>query len=303
MFEKRCIFCGKTDDELRKENNSWSIEHIIPLSLGNTRLITNDVCANCNNKLGQNVDNYFVNHMLIEMIRKELALKGESGKIPNPFKQGTDQFGRQIRVDDAFNVTLVPQLSTEPTKDGLRFKGNVNSKDEARNMITKSLERKGYNQENINDVLSKLDNATVISYQPNVSYDCSIELNRFALFALKIAYEYACLKLDESYKNDKIAIEIRQMLHKAICGEMKEKCGDCRWVCPTPNDITDSFSIMKESDLKIHMLFLHPDKEGKLICQVFLFLEKLTSFSVIVSENANLYMPLPPIDIIEIHST
>ena len=84
---------------------------------------------------------------------------------------------------------------------------------------------------------------------------------------------------------------------------MKEKCGDCRWVCPTPNDITDSFSIMKESDLKIHMLFLHPDKEGKLICQVFLFLEKLTSFSVIVSDNANLYMPLPPIDIIEIHST
>ena len=152
-------------------------------------------------------------------------------------------------------------------------------------------------------MLSKLDNATVISYQPTVSYDCPIELNRFALFALKIAYEYACLKLDESYKNDKIAIEMRQMLYKAICGEMKECCEVCKWVCYTPDEITDSFSVVKEANLKIHMLYLLPDKEGKLICQVFLFLEKLTSFSVIVSENANLYTPLPPIDIIEIHST
>lgn len=78
---KRCIFCGRTEEEL-KENNSWSVEHIIPLSLGNTDLITTDVCANCNNKLGQNVDKYFVDNMLIEIKRKELGLKAKAVNHP-----------------------------------------------------------------------------------------------------------------------------------------------------------------------------------------------------------------------------
>ncbi len=83
---------------------------------------------------------------------------------------------------------------------------------------------------------------------------------------------------------------------------MKETCGNCRWVCLTPREISDSFSIA-QGKLKIHIVFLHPDKEGKLICEVFLFLERATSFSVIVSENAEKYKPLPNMDIIEIHTT
>jgi len=83
---------------------------------------------------------------------------------------------------------------------------------------------------------------------------------------------------------------------------MKTKCGNCRWVCPTPSEISDNFSLAQGA-LNIHMVFLHPDKEGKLICEVFLFLEKATSFSVIVSENAEKYKPLPNMDIIEIHTT
>lgn len=92
------------------------------------------------------------------------------------------------------------------------------------------------------------------------------------------------------------------MLYKAICGEMKTICGNCRWVCSTPNEISNLFSEIREK-LNVHVVFLHEDKEGKLICEVFLFLEKATSFSIIVSENAEKYMPLPNMDIIEIHTT
>ncbi|MCM1315898.1 MAG: HNH endonuclease [Prevotella sp.] len=300
MTKRRCIFCGKIEADF-DENNSWSIEHIIPLSLGNTQLKTSDVCVDCNNKLGQYVDSYFVDNMLISMKRKELGLKGESGKIPNPFKQGIDQFGHKIRVDDSFKVSLVPQLSAETVSEGIHYKGNANSKDEAKNIISKSLKRKGYKPDIIKNVLHQLDNTDTHTYQPIVSYKLEIEPNRIALFILKIAYEYTCLRLGEPYWNDAIAIEIREMLYKAICGEMKDKCETCRWVCTTPDEITNNFS--KGTDLKIHMIFLHPDAENKLICEIFLFLDKFTSFSVIVSENANNYQQLPPWDIIEIHTS
>lgn len=298
---KKCIFCGRTEEELG-ENNSWSVEHIIPLSLGNISLTTTAVCADCNNKLGRNVDKYFVDNVLIEMKRKEFGLKGESGKIPNPFKQGNDQFGRMVRIDDSFNATLVPQLSVESVEEGLHFKGTANSKDEAKKMIKQSLKRKGYKSEDIDHILLQIDSAKTESYQPTISFPFEIEPNRIALFFLKIAYEYTCLKLGESYWDDPSSVEIRDMLYKAICGEMKEICGNCRWVCLTPREISDSFSIA-QGKLKIHIVFLHPDKEGKLICEVFLFLERATSFSVIVSENAEKYKPLPNMDIIEIHTT
>lgn len=298
---KRCIFCGKTEDEFEGKN-SWSVEHIIPLSLGNIDLTITTVCADCNNKLGRNVDDHFVNNMIIEMKRKELGLKGESGKIPNPFKKGNDQFGKIVRVDDSFNVTLVPQLSVEADEKGLHFKGTANSKDEAKQMIKKSLERKGYRSEDIDQILLQIDNAESNSYQPTISYPFVIELNRIALFILKVAYEYTCLKLGELYWDDPSSCEIREMLYKAIRGEMKETCDNCRWVCPTPSEITDYLSIL-QGKINIHIIFLHPDKEGKLICEVFLFLEKATSFSVIVSDNAEKYKPLPNMDIIEIHTT
>lgn len=58
---KRCIFCGKSEDEFDSKN-MWSDEHIIPECLGNSTLKINNVCKHCNSSLGTYVDNYFVNH-------------------------------------------------------------------------------------------------------------------------------------------------------------------------------------------------------------------------------------------------
>lgn len=39
---KRCIFCGKSEDEFDSKN-MWSDEHIIPECLGNSTLKINNV--------------------------------------------------------------------------------------------------------------------------------------------------------------------------------------------------------------------------------------------------------------------
>ena len=63
-------------------------------------------------------------------------------------------------------------------------------------MIKQSLKRKGYKSEDIDHILHQIDSAKTESYQPTVSFPFEIEPNRIALFFLKIAYEYTCLKLD-----------------------------------------------------------------------------------------------------------
>lgn len=86
-FNKKCIFCGKTEAEFDK-HNCWTEEHIIPKALGNETLRIFNVCKKCNSGLGTYVDNYFVNNMFIKIIRQSLGLKGQSGEIPNAFKEG-----------------------------------------------------------------------------------------------------------------------------------------------------------------------------------------------------------------------
>ena len=302
VIKRKCIFCGKSEEELIN-GNSWSTEHIIPLSLGNTKLKTKDVCANCNNKLGQYVDKYFVDNMIIAMKRNELGLKGESGKTPNPFKKGVDQFGNTILVDDSFNTSIVTSLKHDASDEGIQFKGSAPNKDEAKSIVSKSLKRMGYDHTIINTALQQIDGINPHIYQPIISYEFSIEPNRFSLFFLKVAYEYACLKLGDNYWNDKVGIEIRETLCSAISGKMESTCANIKWAHIIPDEIAECFKIADNSGLNIHMIFLHAAKEGKLICEVFLFLKQITSYSIIVSEHAELYAPLPPIDIIEIHSS
>ena len=290
MNIRRCIFCKKTKSNF-SNGNDWSIEHIIPLSLGNHTLITNDVCKNCNNKLGQNVDSHFVNCLPIAMKRLVLGLKGESGKLPQPFKEGVDQFGNTIHVDEHFNVTVVPSLRQE----GDHFKGTAPSKEQAKRMIETRLKRNHYPSEVISDALEQIEATEIQSYQPTGSFRIAYEPARISLFILKIAYEYACLRLGALYFKDKRGEEIRNVLFDAINDKYKNKCPTIRGVGVAPEEISICLNIAE--NLNLHMIMLHPDRVNHLICEIFLFCDKSTAFSVIVSDNATQYMPLPPHDI------
>ena len=114
-FNKKCIFCGKTEAEFDK-HNCWTEEHIIPKALGNETLRIFNVCKKCNSGLGTYVDNYFVNNMFIKIIRQSLGLKGQSGEIPNAFKEGEDKNGHRIRVDSNYHPTRVPYIEQNDNK-------------------------------------------------------------------------------------------------------------------------------------------------------------------------------------------
>ena len=151
-FNKKCIFCGKTEAEFDK-HNCWTEEHIIPKALGNETLRIFNVCKKCNSGLGTYVDNYFVNNMFIKIIRQSLGLKGQSGEIPNAFKEGEDKNGHRIRVDSNYHPTRVPYIEQNDNK--LRIVAS--SKDEARNILRKKLSRMKKTEEEIQTAINKLE--------------------------------------------------------------------------------------------------------------------------------------------------
>jgi hypothetical protein len=280
LTKKKCIFCGKTEEKFDK-NNCWTEEHIIPQALGNETLKISNVCKECNSGLGTYVDNYFVNHMLIKLIRQQLGLKGQSGKIPNAFKEGKDNGGHLIRVDENYQPTIVPYIEKSDTHVKIVASSTV----EARMMVEKTLSRMKLPKNEIQDVLDKVNNIEFECFQPMVQYDCTIELNRFYLEAIKIAFEYAVYKLGDDYLKDSRAIEIQRLLKGAIDGKMKTECKNVPGVCLIHKKLGRILETAK--DLNCHMIMIHPDAENKLIAVVILFMESWLSFSVLISEDAS----------------
>lgn len=276
---KKCIFCGLTESDFNQKN-CWTVEHIIPEALGNKSLKINNVCKNCNSGLGANVDSYFVNHFFLKMIRQTLEIKGKSGEIPNAFKEGNDEEGRVIRVDGSFRTTYAPYVE----KKGNKIKFSASSKEEIKKMIKKKLYRMNISENEIQIILKKVDQAKSHYTQPEVIYDASVNLSRFYLEALKIAFEYAIFKLGEGYLMDSRAIEIQQYLNCAINGGMKTECKEISGVCLIHTQIVETF---KNAGKKCHMLVLHADAENRLIVEVILFMTPFLSFSVLVSNDAS----------------
>lgn len=292
---RRCIFCGRTEEEFVK-GNIWTEEHIIPEALGNETLKIYDVCKECNSGLGTYVDKYFVNHMLVEIIRQNLGLAGQSGRVPNAFKEGKDKDNHLIRVDEQYHPYPVSYVEQEDEK----IRIVAATVDEAKKIAHKKLARMQFTEKQIAKIL---ENAVHDSnnYQPEIRYDFTVEFNRFYMEALKIAYEYAIYKIGTNYLEDATAQMIKNYLYKAIKGEMKEICMDCPNVCMSPQIIKDALQQVR--GINCHMIFLHADAENKLIVDIVLFMESAFSFSVCVSEDADRYeiakeFPVEVIDII-----
>lgn len=290
---KRCIFCGKSEDEFTK-NNCWTEEHIIPEALGNKKLKLYNVCKNCNSGLGTYVDNYFVNHMLLNITRQNLGLKGQSGEIPNAFKEGKDKDGHRIRVDENYQPVTVPYIE----QSGNNVTIVASTKEEVKKIIQKKLSRMKMPPNVIREELNKVDQAKSHFSKPEIQYDFRVELNRFFLEALKIGFEYAVYKLGDDYLQDSRAMEIQKCLKDAIVGKMKNECSNISGVYFIPEEV--SKILKKTINLNFHMLMIHPDAENQLIVQVILFMNPALSFSVLISQDTSKFDGLPFAEIVEI---
>lgn len=279
---KKCIFCGKTETNFDK-NNIFTEEHIIPQSLGNETLKLFNVCKRCNSGLGTYVDNYFVNNMLVKMIRQNLGLKGQSGVIPNAFTEGKDKDGHRIRVDENFHPTIVPHIE----QSGNTIKINAPSKKAAKKMIQKKFSRLNIPENIRKDTLDKLEKVESHFYQPEIQYDLTIDLRRFFLEALKIAFEYAVYKIGEGYLEDPRAKDIQKYLKNAIDGKYKKECAEFSGVDLLPKEFR---GILKNAiKVNAHLLMINSDAENKLVAEVLFFMEPALSFMVVLSDDASKY--------------
>ncbi|MBU5672192.1 HNH endonuclease [Paenibacillus brevis] len=273
MDESLCIICGTV--------KKGTEEHIIPKSLGNESLKIYCVCKECNSGLGANVDSYLVNHMFTQIIRQSLGLKGQSGEVPNPFKKGYDREGNIVHVNGDFVPRTLPRLEQVGTKVRI----TAPSRELALTMLRKKLSRQGFSDVQIEQYIERENIIREENvHHPEIRYDMTVDLNKFYLSALKIAYEYGYHKLGKLFYNDETAQYIRMILFNASNGNFDYTYEKVRLL---PSFMTHI--IEKAQGVNCHMLFLHQDTANQLIVDVILFMTPVLSFSVCISNNALKY--------------
>lgn len=267
----KCIICGKYAPGTE--------EHIVPKSMGNSTLKTWSVCKLCNSNLGTYVDNYLVNHIITKIVRNRLGLKGQSGKIPNPFEKGVDENGRIIYTDENFKPQIAPFLEENDN----RIHVSAPTKDSAKQMVLKKLERLGVADAEIQKVLKNIDKVQPNLFRPQIEYDCTIDFNKIHLAFIKIAYEYACLKLGDEYCwRDSDAKTIREILTGAIGGNLNITHN---LIAKMPNEILQLIQKIPNSD-NTHFVYIHEDCLKRILVHISLFSNPLFSFTVCVSKNS-----------------
>ncbi len=292
----QCIFCGKEPGN-NDSKNFWAPEHIIPKALGNDELVLEDsVCKDCNSKLGSNVDAYFLNNFLVLLERQTLNLKGQSGKVPNPFIDGTDQNGNRV-IWKGDRPGVVPKVEIFDN----HVKIIADTIEEAQNVFLKKAERMNLPKSTKDKVLESLNTSDNNSEQLSINVTFGIEFNRFFMEAAKIAYEFAFYKLGKVYLEDPRAIEIREYLNKAIRGEMKDSCPELGGVMPPSKELMET---LKKYGLKTFHMIMFFTNEGSLYSFVSLFMDPLFSFCVFLSEDASKYQidEKTSIELIEVKS-
>ncbi len=209
LEEKRlghCIICHQDDVEL-------SDEHVIPDAIGGY-IHCYKVCKDCNSRLGDHVDVHLLNHYLIKGARHVHKLKGKKGAIPNPLTgDGVLNTGEKVRVEDVNGVAtprILPQ-SPEIAADNKSGTITVDIRDEKLipAMQQKMLKKMGL----------KPGEVTLESHRevhqiatPVVQMQAKVDLKRFKIGLLKIAYE-CCVEMFPEYENDPIGQKYADILH------------------------------------------------------------------------------------------
>lgn len=206
----KCIICGNPAADLTDE-------HVIPDSIGGYYHIYS-VCKDCNSKLGDNVDTHLVNHWLIQGKRHLLKIPGKSGNIPNPLVgRGILESGEMVTLVEDVNGIVHPRII--PSKP-------VITKDENGNILNIQLTLDKADEKNVSKILNticKRNGIDLSKYKitrdvtdhsiakPVVTSTQTIDIRKFKLAMIKMAYEFAVDKIP-GYFDDCMASQIRDML-------------------------------------------------------------------------------------------
>ncbi len=279
----KCIICGKNSVDLG-DNNPLTEEHIIPKALGNNSLKCCFLCKTCNSRLGDTIDATFINSFDIQLIRRQLGIKGRNG-IPNPFAKGKDSNGHDIRVDEKMQPSIVSCV--EKTGNGVRI--HANSKEEAKEIAKKIMLRKGTDKDNIDKELQLIEAKEPTQYRPEICYNIEIDYRNRLLAILKIAYEYACFKLGDYYFNDVRANEIRTILKSEMDQDVDTNNDLDFGVSYIPEECRQILDFLHRTNPAHHLMIIQNDALNRLIATVSLFGLFEYSFVVLLSNDASEY--------------
>lgn len=226
----RCFFCLEERDP--------SDEHVFPLAVGG-KLITTRVCRDCNSTLGNSVDTQLINHPLITIKRELFQLVGNSGTVPSfvkHLKEGSlaDEPTQRIKlVEDKATGKIVPRVLHSVTEAPIN---------EREVMVTVTIDgRDGINPDQIAKIIrgqrkkakmeplskDELDQkvAEVVAKGvktkegPTIKTSFDADLQGYKSALLKIAYELACLWLGDTYLDDPMAAQLRDVILDRVPGE------------------------------------------------------------------------------------
>ncbi len=273
---KKCIICGKNKDE-----NNFNIEHIIPEALGNKTLKIDSVCIQCNSKLGSKIDRYITECFIVKLIRNHYRIAGKSNKVPNPFKEGIDENGDKIRLDENFKPTIVSNAKQE----GNLYKIKASSKKEAIEIVEKLFKKNKINMEQKEKIIEQVEIAKIESSKPKITYHYEINFDEMQLAIIKIAYEYTYLKLGKSYYYDDCAKELRRVLQEALENNKIQRCNLINCIS---EEIEEPIKCLVKEFNNSH--FIQMQRVGSnIVLFISLFCTATLSYIITVSHNVSKY--------------
>lgn len=196
-----CIICGNPIVEK-------SIEHIIPQALGNKKFVIDRVCKKCNSLLGDKIDCGCTNNILAKLFRQQNNIKGNSNRVPNAFECGKGENGEDIRLSMDMKPSIVPRAKQE----GESFHVVASSAEEAIEMIEKKLKRLG-RPPLTEEQKEKIRQKKPERYQPTISFETSLDLQKINLEWIKIAFETLFYQHGEEILQEQSIAQLRKILY------------------------------------------------------------------------------------------
>lgn len=272
----RCIICGKEKEP--------SKEHIIPQALGNEKLVSFNVCENCNNLLGTRVDDYFVNHAITKIIRQNV-FNDKNIKIMPGVMEGSD--GRKYDITKN-GYKIHPEFIRNQDGSATIIASTV---EEGKKLAIKKLKRFKLSDEQITDIMSKAVIGEKKQSKPIFNLPADIDTGKLCLSIAKIAYELSYEEIGSSYYDDPIAEKMRNALFSAIQQDSVDYDELRNLVLPVDPEMNKEIQEMASIEPSWNPLHLVAFwRQGRVLgCIIYLFLNMGMSFNAILSKNAANY--------------
>lgn len=284
----RCIYCGKDGMD--------SDEHIVPLAMGNKKMVIKCVCKKCNDHLGEKVDAPLVNNPLVKMFRINSGLTERKGKSIKFFE------GREIDVNTGIAFDMEGgKLKIAPcikTTEDCTYRIVAESHKDAFNYFRKVMKRKGISDDEIENNLSEANLGYEKMMIPEFNKVVTMDYTQLALPAIKIAFEYSYWVFGETYLEDDIAKIFRKELNNAINEKNKNlHVSDelSKYInFPSYNleikDMLETYRKEQETSEEevLHLIYIIQQRNS-LFCVLDLFLNDYLVFVVRITDNADRY--------------